>query len=67
MRTAKIVEGEVNLRAVDVYVRVVGKSEANAVVDGEDEFAVGDVILHTLRSRQRGRELLVAAKAERCF
>ena len=63
MRAAKTVQSEVNLGAVDVNVRIVGKGEAYAVVDGENELAVSDVILQTFRSRQRGRELLPASKA----
>ena len=60
MRAAKIVERKVNLKAIDVNVRVIGESQPNAVINGENELAVRDVILQAVRSRQRGRELLPA-------
>jgi hypothetical protein len=65
MRAAKIVEREINLGTIDVNVRIVGKSKANAIVKGEHELAVGDVILQALGRGQRGRSLLAAIKAER--
>lgn len=63
MRAAETVEREVNLSAIDVNVGIVGERDANAIVDGEDELAVGNVILQTLRTRQRSRELLPAVIA----
>ena len=67
MRAAKIVEREINLRAVDVNVGVVGEGQANAVVEGENELAVGDVILESLgRGQRRGRSL-TAIEAKRCI
>lgn len=67
MRAAEIVEGEIDLRAVDVDVRIVGEGQANAVVNSENELAVGYAILQAFRARQGTRELLPAAKAQRCF
>ncbi|PYU13135.1 MAG: hypothetical protein DMG37_11265 [Acidobacteria bacterium] len=63
MRAAKIVEREINLRAIDVNIRIVGKSKADAVVEGENELAVGDVILEALGPEQRRRSFLAAIKA----
>ena len=67
MRAAKIVQGEINLRAIDVDVRIVGEGEANAVVEGEDELAVGDMIFEALRRGQRRRSSLAGLRAERCL
>jgi len=53
VRAAKIVEREINLRVIDVNIRIVGKSKADAVVEGENELAVGDVILEALGREQR--------------
>jgi len=65
MRAAKIVQGEINLRAIDVDVRIVGEGEANAVVEGEDELAVGDMIFEAPRRGQRRRVSLAGLRAER--
>ena len=63
VRAAKIVEGEINLRAVDVNVRIVGEGEANGVVEGENELAIGDVILQTLGRGQWRRNSLASIKS----
>jgi len=63
VRAAKIVDREINLRAIDVNVRIVGKSKADAVVEGENELAVGDVIPEALGRKKWNRSFLAAIKA----
>ena len=67
MRAAKIIESEINLGAVDVNVCIVSEGEANAVVDGEDEFTAGDVILQTLGGGLGAGKFLAAGETQRCL
>ena len=63
MRAAKAVQREVNLRAINVDVCIVRESEANAVVERENELAVGDVSFQTLGRGQRRPGSLAGTEA----
>ena len=67
MGAAEIVLREVNLRAINVNVRIVGEGETNAVVESEGEFAVGHVIFEALRRGERRRSSLASVKAQGCL
>ena len=63
MRALETVDREVNLRVIDVHVGVVGESEADAVVESENQLAVGDALLEALRRGQLLREQLPTAES----
>src|ERR1051325_5958992 len=65
MGALKIVQREINLRAIDANVRIVCESQADAVVESKDELAVRHMVLKTLRPGQLRRGLLAAVESQR--
>jgi len=64
INTLKIVLRGVNLVVVQTDVGIVGKSQANAVVQGKHEFSVDDVVLQILRRKQRRCGFLLATDSQ---
>ena len=53
MRAPKIILREVDLRMVEPNVRVIRKSQANAVIECKNELTAGHVVLQPLRWRKQ--------------
>ena len=64
MRALEIVHRKIDLRTIDANVGIVGKGQTDALVDRENELAVGNVILQPLGRRQLRRTVRPAVEAE---
>ena len=65
MRALETIHRKIDLRTIDANVRIVGKSQTDAVVERQNELAVRNVILEPLRRRQLRRGVRPSAEAER--
>src|SRR6516162_4514986 len=64
MRAPEAIRGKIDLRTIDANVRIVGKSQADAVVERENDLAVRNVIHESRRPRQLRRGLRPSAEAD---
>jgi hypothetical protein len=63
VRAAQGVQRKIDLRVVDAHIGIVRKSQADGVVERENEFAADDMILQALRCRERRGGLLPDANS----